>query len=443
MLHATQALTVLAEVADGPARALLDRRLAQIACDLAGNAVFRPGELPDTHFMRFVIIDDPRGELPALLAWESNHDGRADDYLAEIARGVPSIERVFECCAGYRPGMIAAVEDWVAWMKQRTYPAGAFYTSYRGMSRSRILNDHEVHQAIRSVLDQPPRLALGGLPPAEIQRQICDQVKRDLRLDCRATLDVEPKLRLAALAGIVAVLGAAVLALLVLPWIAGGGWIALPVALIVLGAAGYGALRRRECRDLATSYVRPVEVAPAVRAAEDQVTQNQLTHIVDIKPGVFRLALLWLVLRGIDLLARLYFVHGELGGINAIHFARWVILRDTRTGVTRRHRLLFFSNYDGSWESYLGEFIDRAASGLTAVWSNTRGFPATENLLGLGARDEEAFKQWTREHQIATQVWWSGVPDSTVQNILDDLWIRSRLDRGLADHELATWLRKL
>jgi len=412
-----------------------------------------PRTMPAAHWMApsrcFLISAFARlaAELPTLLAWESNHDRRTDAYLAEVARGVPSIERVFECCVGYRPGLIAQVDDWVAWMKQRTYPAGAFYTSYRGMSRSRILNDHEVHQAIRAVLDQPPRLALGGVPPAEIQRRICEAVgQRYPRLDRSATLDVEPKLRLAVLAGIVAVLGAAVLAVLVLPWLAGGGWIALPVALIVLGAAGYRALRRRECRDLATAYVRPVDVAPGVRAAEDQVTQNQLTHIVDIKPGVFRLALLWLVLRGIDLLARFYFVHGALGGITAIHFARWVILRDPRpgrTGVTRRHRLLFFSNYDGSWESYLGEFIDRAASGLTAVWSNTRGFPATERLLGLGARDEEAFKQWTHEHQIATQVWWSGVPDSTVQNILDDLWIRSRLDRGLADHELATWLRKL
>ena len=60
MREATQALTVLAELDPGPVpRALLEHRLAVIAGDLAGNPVFRPGELPDTHFMRFVIIDDP------------------------------------------------------------------------------------------------------------------------------------------------------------------------------------------------------------------------------------------------------------------------------------------------------------------------------------------------------------------------------------------------
>jgi hypothetical protein len=30
-----------------------------------------------------------------------------------------------------------------------------------------------------------------------------------------------------------------------------------------------------------------------------------------------------------------------------------------------------------------------------------------------------------------------------VQNIRDDIWIRRRLDRGLSDAELLTWMRKL
>src|SRR5215468_9423823 len=109
MRDATQALTVLAEIAPG-ARAQLEQRLAAIANDLDGNAVFRPRELPDTHFTRFVIIDDALGEFPALLAWESNHDGRAADYLAAVARTAPAITAVFECCAGYPAKGTADVE---------------------------------------------------------------------------------------------------------------------------------------------------------------------------------------------------------------------------------------------------------------------------------------------------------------------------------------------
>ncbi|HEX2690003.1 MAG TPA: hypothetical protein VHN14_25480 [Kofleriaceae bacterium] len=429
MLDATQALTILAELAPGPfPRALLEHRLARIANDLEHNEVFRPSDLPDTHFMRLVIIDDPRGEFPSLLAWESNHDGRAPVYLEAVARAVPSIEAVFACCADYPAGCIEDVDGWVAWMLAHSYQAGAFYTSYRGVPHTRVVNDRRVHDVIRDVLDEDDRALLGALPRHEIQRRIHAQVaERAPDLDLRPGGDEEIR------------------------WLAGkmlailGGLAILPIVL-VLALPWYLVLRRKESTDIATAYIRPVQVDRAVQASEDHGTQNQLTHIVDIKPGAFRLVTLWLVLKAIDVIARVYSVRGDLGGITAIHFARWVIVRDRRDrrpGDPRRHRLLFFSNYDGSWESYLGEFIDRAAYGLTAVWSNTVGFPATEHLVFAGARDEESFKQWTREHQIPTQVWWTGAAHSTVQNIRDDIWIRQRLDRSLSDAELMTWMRKL
>jgi hypothetical protein len=431
MYRATQALTVLAELAPGPTpRALLEHRLAAIANDLEHNPIFRPGELPDTHFMRLVIVDDERGELPSLLAWECNHDGLPDDYLAAVARAAPDIDAVFECCAGYPAAGTRDVDGWVAWMIARSRRANAFYAGYRGIPRRAIVNDHLVHEAIRDVLDGEDRVALCGLSRTEIQRRIREQVAArhpDLDLSPEGPEgDDEPRW----LIGKIAALALAVLVLV----------IAMPFALPL-----YTLLRRKESTDFASAYVRPVQVDRAVKAAEDRMAQNQLTHMVDIKPGAFRLATLRFVLWALDIIAQVYSVRGDLGGITAIHFARWVILYDERprSEEPRRHRLLFFSNYDGSWESYLGEFIDRAAYGLTAVWSNTVGFPATENLAFGGARDEDAFKQWTREHQVLTQVWWSGAAGSTVQNIRDNVWIRRRLDRGLGDDELTTWLRKL
>jgi hypothetical protein len=430
MRDATQALTVLAEVPPGPPRARLEQRLAAIAGDLDGNAVFRPGELPDTHFMRFVIIDDPRGELPALLAWESNHDGCAADYLARVARAAPSITAVFECCAGYPAEGTAAAEPWIAWMLAHSYRAAAFYTAYRGVPRSTVVNAGRVHDEIREVLDRE-REALDGLSASDLQCAIRDRVAaRAPDLDLDPGGDDEPRW----LVGKIAAIGALLL---------------LSPLILVVAPIWYFVLRHHENHDIASAYARPLDIDPAVRCLEDQVTQNQLTHVVDIKPGWFRLATLWGVLTGIDIAARVWQVRGALGGITAIHFARWVIVRDPRPdsdhppGRPPRHRLVFFSNYDGSWESYLGEFIDRAASGLTGVWSNTVGFPATRHLIFNGARDEESFKQWTREHQLPTQVWWSGVPESTVQNVRDDIEIWRQLAHGLADHEMADWMRKL
>jgi hypothetical protein len=429
MREATQALTVLAEIAPA-ARGKLVERLAAIADDLDGNAVFRPRELPDTHFMRFAIIDDARGEFPALLAWESNHDGRAAAYLAAVARAAPSISAVFECCAGYPAAGTADVDGWVAWMLGHAHRAAAFYTGYRGLPRNAVVNARGVHDAVRHALDHADRAALRAMSRGELQRWIHDRAAERPDLDLSPdgpegpARDDELRWLLGKLA-------------------AGAAAVVLLVPMLLVAPFWYLALRHKEERDIATAYARPLDIDPAVRCIEDRITQNQMTHVVDLKPGWFRLATLWAVLTAIDILVRIYWVRGELGGITAIHFARWVIVRDRRRVPRPRHRLVFFSNYDGSWESYLGEFIDRAASGLTAVWSNTLGFPATENLLQAGARDEESFKQWTREHQLPTQVWWSGVPDATVQNVRDDIAIRRELARGLADHELEAWLRKL
>jgi hypothetical protein len=421
MWSATAALTVIAEI-DPTRREELVARLATIGNDVKRNAIFRPAELPDTHFTRFVIVDDERGELPALLAWESNHDGSAGDYLAKVARAAPAIDRIFECCRDY-PGT-ADVHAWSRWMRARSHRAAAFYTGYRGVPRRQVMNDGAVHQAIRTIVDRD-RGQLFALPDAEIQRRIGDTLRREYP-DLDTTVQGDGELRWFA-GKVLAIAVALLLA---------------PLALVLFGP-WLLALRRREEADPAPSYHRPVHDDDHFQHVEDRFAQNQLTHLVDIKPGRFRLFTVWIVLTVIDAMARVLYVDGDLGGITSIHFARWVIVRDRRRVAVRRHRLLFFSNYDGSWESYLGEFIDRAAGGLTAVWSNTVDFPRSRYLMEDGATDEEAFKQWTRDHQIASQVWWTGLPDSTVENVRDDIWIRRRLHRPLADDEARAWLRKL
>jgi hypothetical protein len=422
MLDATQALTVIAPI-DPNKRKILDDRLAAISEHPKTNEIFRPHELPYTHFMRFVVIpgDDKIG-LPALLAWESNHDRSADTYIEAVLHSSP-LERIFECCERFP----RTVDNQVTWMLDHTVRASAFYTAYRGVPRNRVDNDQRVHGALRKAIDSKPiRSSLLDLPPTEIQRRLCEHVRVEHPdLDIRTPRDQEWRWWLGRiLTGIGFVLALPFLLLIAGPW-----WLVL---------------RHKERKDVPDPINRPVHDDNLLAEFEDQVTQNQLTHIVDIKPGWFRYTTLVTVMFAIDLLARIHFVRGNLAGITSIHFARWVIVKDRWSkGRKKRHRLLFFSNYDGSWESYLGEFVDRASNGLTGVWSNTDGFPRTRNLIRAGARDEEAFKQWARNHQIRTQVWWSGVPDSTVQNVLDDLWIRRYLDGGLPDDQVSTWLRKL
>jgi hypothetical protein len=212
--------------------------------------------------------------------------------------------------------------------------------------------------------------------------------------------------------------------------------IALPLSpLLLLAAPGLAlALRAKEMNDRPAPPGFPPEWVRKLAEREDFQVQNQLTHVVAVKPGWFRKLLLRTVLRTINLLARYEFNQGDLGGITTIHFARWVLIEDGR-------RLVFFSNYDGSWESYLGDFVDKAHVGLTSIWSNTEGFPRTKWLIGEGATDEDNFKAWTRSHQIPTPLWYSAYPELTVRNIRQNAKVCAGLvQKPAGEEELAGWL---
>ena len=421
-LDATQPLTVLAEIEPARAQAL-PGILETVAVDLAAQL-----DLPDTHFMRLLIIDDAQRQLAPILAWESNYDGPLDDYLAAILAAVPRLDAAFACCVDY-PGA-ADPDARVRWLRARTHHAAAFYTGYRGVQRRQVVNDDRLHTALREAADRE-RKSLGKKSPAAVQRLLVESVRAaHPELETSDPGDDELRWTVSQALALLAILAV------------------LPIVLVLAGP-WYLLLRRREASDVPDVDPRPVWDDGDHHDHEDQdgVAQNQLTHLVDIKPGWFSLATVWIVLTVIDLAARVYFVRGNLGGITDIHFARWVIVLDRRDGIApaqRRHRLLFFSNYDGSWESYLGEFVDRASSGLTAVWSNTRGFPRTQNLVGLGSRDEEAFKQWARSHQVHTEAWWPGPRGSTVQNVRDDVTLRRGFAKPATDDDAARrWLELL
>ena len=100
---------------------------------------------------------------------------------------------------------------------------------------------------------------------------------------------------------------------------------------------------------------------------------------------------------------------------------------------------MFCSNFDGSWESYLGDFIDKASVGLTGIWSNTVGFPRARWLIFDGATNEALFKNWTRNHQIETQFWFSAYPMLTVRNINRSSAVCVGLAPGRRD--VVRWLR--
>ena len=180
---------------------------------------------------------------------------------------------------------------------------------------------------------------------------------------------------------------------------------------------------------------RDDEHTKTVAQIEDRIVQNQITTISYIKkPLWFRRRVLQWVLATVNLAARFIETQGSLSGIPSIHFARWVVIDNHR-------RLLFFSNFDGSWESYLGDFVDKAFKGLTGIWSNTVGFPRTIGLRGGGALDEQRFKALARASQVVTHFWYSAYKHLTVLDINNNSRLRQGLYSDLDDDQACAWLR--
>ncbi len=180
----------------------------------------------------------------------------------------------------------------------------------------------------------------------------------------------------------------------------------------------------------------PVEVVQELAALEDHVVQNPFTALGFVKPGLFRRLTLTGVLYAINYVTRHVFNRGNLAGVKTIHFARWVFLDDKR-------RVIFASNYDGSLESYMDDFIDKIAWGLNIVFSNGYGYPNARFLILDGCHDELAFKDYLRLHQVPTRVWFSAYEQLSCANIGNNARIRAGL-RGEPGREATEqWVQAL
>lgn len=195
-------------------------------------------------------------------------------------------------------------------------------------------------------------------------------------------------------------------------------------------------LRIHELSDAAPHFKPDDAHIQDLAALEDHVAQNQFTAVGYVKPGWFRRLTVWGILLAANYGTRHIFNKENLAGVKTIHFARWVVINEQR-------RVIFASNYDGSLESYMDDFIDKVAWGLNAFFSNGVGFPKTSWLIFGGAKDEQAFKDYLRIHQIPTQVWYSAYDHLIALNIANNAKIRAGLYSKMNKTEAEEWLRLL
>ncbi len=203
--------------------------------------------------------------------------------------------------------------------------------------------------------------------------------------------------------------------------------------IIISTALAYRKLRQLETTDAPDDSPPDLQKMSAIRAREDHYAQNHLAGVSIMKPGLVRTLALRLVFWLVATLKKSLYRPGFLGDIGTIHFARWFIIPGT-------NRLLFFSNYGGSWESYLEDFINKASNGLTGVWSNTVGFPRTNNLVLDGATDGDRFKRWARRQQNPTLCWYCAYPTLTTATIRNNAAIVQGFAGISTETEARDWL---
>jgi hypothetical protein len=377
----------------------LRKILTEIGNDIKNNQLVRFSETPSTHFARWVILED-RGldtdpKFPRLL-FTSNYDGTFENYMQELVEKVGSgMEQVWNKCQGYSPGTSQDSIRFAEFIKNHSFKSNAFYVGFRGATVKDILNSMEIRKIIDQILDQVDHKEIKGLkelakllprPPQTLAQPSASSTK----LLPGENVARQPKLSLFER---------------LLEWLVG---------------VRPGEKNRNKVE------LNP-DLIKQLTKIEDKavVVQNQMTIVSPIKPQWLQRLLLRLVLWAAEHQPKSS--AGSLLGISTIHFARWAIIDDG-------NNLLFESNYDGSWESYIDDFVDYASVGMNGIWGSAINFPTG------GCRDIEGFKQIIRYYQLPTQVFYSAYPDATVKNILNDLELSKAIAELLQNKKVERFL---
>lgn len=466
-------VTVVCPVTRGTSLDTIRTKVAELgnpAGDAIRDALNSAGTI---HFSSLAVVgtgetDKASGLERGALVLEISGDGSAAEVIAAVAQAIESrLRPIFKACGLPEGG---ALSDFLRKHNVDISPsfgsnAGLVFSGTPGHSVQRIKAEQALFEAVRDIVEKP-RKGTGNAPAvlAEVRQHV-----QSLGTFAWAFKPAESKLEKPP-----GHWGRALMTTLLVPpvfvtvaviWAACWymtysvvfgrsidissheiSFTAIAVAVTSLLLSGLGvlvaaallvflcllALRRREDKDHAESTSIGISALNAILAKEDHAAQNHLTAISTMKAGILRRLALRFSFYLISIAAQKVFKPGFLNTINTIHFARWVLLPGS-------NRLIFFSNYGGSWESYLEDFIAKASAGLTGVWSNTVGYPRTQWLFLDGARDGDRFKRWARRQQVPTLFWYSAYPDLNTTRIR----INSRIRRGIASavgNEARDWL---
>lgn len=431
-------------------------------------------QIPGLHFLSISLFE--AGEYDPIFIIEANFDGDEGPFWAQFeALGGERLRTMLRCCKRPDDATASLYDDVTKadsrraiapYFECRTQTPSVFHHGNRGLACVRIVQERALFLDAVTELDRDAPNPYRGKDPHIVHAALrAALLPKHPWLDMRtpARFPIAERLldwvRLGSFAAvIIAVLALPGLMLLALIFLAEGaaprlpqvihGAIAAHLCRTLLLAAVAGILmsialllawlRRLETRDSANDQpkIDEARLREMVRR-EDWITQNHMGSIVLVKPGVLRTIIIRAGHFGLHLTLRATARSGYLGSMRTVHFAHWAFLNNYS-------RLLFFSNFDHSWDSYLDDFIEKAHAGLTLAWGCGVGFPRTRYLIKEGAEHGRQFKAWALASRTISRFWYSAYPDLTVDQVERNYRIADKLrKRTLGAQEAEAWMLDL
>jgi hypothetical protein len=409
----------------------LTKTLEAIRADPDNNALLRYRDFNDVHFASINLFPpDPDTDSypcsgPPLaerrrdtyLVWENNIDGSLKRFVDDLLFRFPvGVDAILRCCRG---GPVNANPRAMRkYLLAHVVKPGAYHIGTPWRVVQRIRDEARLREGIEDIADAVAGNGLTPVDPLTVRKRIQDGVRANpafaFALQPPPNVSFLDKLRpwLPLIPRLPGFLWNVLLTILFLPY-----------------------LRWRELRDCEWQGDVDPRLQEELGARENFFAQNHMANMSDIKAGFARRVSARAVLMVANIGARLS-TKGTLGGIPSIHFAHWAFL-------DRGKRLLFCSNFDGSWENYLDDFIDKASKGLTGIWGGTIGFPRARWLFLEGAKNGARFKAIARNKQVPSSVFYSAYEKLTGQAIDNNSAIRRDLFTDLDAAATKQWLRRL
>jgi hypothetical protein len=386
------------------------------------------GQFDRLHVARFMILDDPtakdlKTDDVAVEQWHTSLvfmgdcDGPAADFLAHLIAGAtPGLRSIFSHCLGFTQDT-----DLWRWMHDHEQSPATIYVNQIGRTVKQVHEEDALFNSIETYLDGSAEVRVGA-NAQQIRSGILEFVDEGLRAGRLTLTPQEATPAEWQLRNLAHLFGVPIILLLLSPFLI----VALPFVIYQL--------RSREQIDPEIAPRREPAHVRQLADLEDHDVTNQYNAFGTIKPGVFRRWTLTFLLWVVNYTTRHIYNRSHLTRITTIHFARWVFLGD-------KTKVFFASNYDGSDESYMDDFINKLGWGLNLIFSNGFGYPRTNWVLGDGTYNEQKFKYFNRRHQLPTEVWYKAYPGLTTFDLSRNSRIRAGVQKpGMTDAEIKDWL---